>query len=99
MSPRRQSSALLVACRVGKGAGTSFPCREASRAPCPPRTAQLASMPLVGTAHDGFLPCGKTPPAPLPTLQGHLSPLIPKDIRRQEREMAPGRKKPLTGDD
>src|SRR5215470_4239674 len=39
-------------CRVGKGAGRVFPHDASSRAPCPPWTVQLASMPLVGTAHE-----------------------------------------------
>jgi hypothetical protein len=66
-SPRKRGPSR----RVGKGAGIACQRGRASRAPCPPATAYLASMLMVGTAHESCSFALKVVPAPLPTLQDY----------------------------
>src|SRR5207245_1281546 len=54
-------------CRVGKGAGTAFPCGDSSRAPCPRVTSR--SNKNAWAQRTRALICGTAVPAPLPTLR------------------------------
>src|SRR5258705_4187685 len=65
----RSKSYRRIQRRVGKGAGTAFPCGKASRAPCPP-AASIRIAPSFGGhgAREAFS-YGEAVPTPLPTLQ------------------------------